>query len=96
MEFIINLILVFLAIGLFFWLVIILSGVIMAWYVKRRVKKFHRNIEEQFAAQSAAGNPYRTAQTSDGISVEDRRTDEEASKKIFAPDEGEYVEFTED
>ena len=46
--------------------------------------------------QVGADNPYRTTRTGDGISVEDRRSSEEAQQKIFAPDEGEYVEFTEE
>ena len=36
-----------------------------------------------------------TTRTSDGVTIIDRRSPEEANKKIFAPDEGEYVEYTE-
>ena len=38
---------------------------------------------------------HRTTRTSDGTTIIDRRSPEEANKKIFAPDEGEYVDFTE-
>ena len=37
-----------------------------------------------------------TTRTSDGVTIIDRRSPEETQKKIFAPDEGEYVEFTEE
>lgn len=33
--------------------------------------------------------------TTGGVTIEDRRTPEKANKKIFAHDEGEYVEFKE-
>ena len=96
MEFLFNLIFFFIALGFFFWLIIFLVGAVGAWYVKRRVKKFHRHFEEQFGARTATGDSYRTTQTGDGVSVEDRRSSEEVRQKIFAPDEGEYVEYTEE
>jgi cell division protein FtsW (lipid II flippase) len=97
MTFLFNLIFFIMALGLVFWLIVLVAGIVMAQYVKRRVNKFHRQFEKYYDAQSAAnGNAYRTTQTSDGISVEDRRPKEEARQKIFAPDEGEYVEYTED
>ena len=37
----------------------------------------------------------RTTQTADGVTIIDQRGPEETNKKIFAPDEGEYVEDTE-
>ena len=36
-----------------------------------------------------------TTRTADGVTIIDRRSQEETQKKIFAPDEGEYVEYTE-
>lgn len=36
-----------------------------------------------------------TTRTSDGVTIIDRRSPEETQKKIFAPDEGEYVEYQE-
>ncbi len=36
-----------------------------------------------------------TTCTSDGVTIIDRRSPKETEKKIFAPDEGEYVEYTE-
>ena len=38
---------------------------------------------------------HRTTRTSDGTTIIDRRDPSKANKKIFAPDEGEYVDFTE-
>ena len=38
--------------------------------------------------------PQRTT-AQDGVTIEDRRSPERANKKIFARDEGEYVDFTE-
>jgi len=96
MEFLSDLIFFFLALGLIFWLVVFLTGVVGAWFLRRRIKKMQRHFEQQFGAQAGADNPYRTTRTGDGISVEDRRSSEEAQQKIFAPDEGEYVEFTEE
>ena len=37
-----------------------------------------------------------TTHTSDGVTIIDRRSPEETNKKIFQPDEGEYVEYTEE
>lgn len=39
---------------------------------------------------------HRTTRTAEGFTIVDRRDPNKASKKIFAPDEGEYVEFTEE
>jgi len=38
----------------------------------------------------------RTTRTAEGFTIVDRRDPNKTSKKIFAPDEGEYVEFTEE
>ena len=38
----------------------------------------------------------RTTRTADGITITDNRQPGEANKKIFAQDEGEYVNFTEE
>lgn len=38
----------------------------------------------------------RTTRTADGLTITDNRHPDKASKKIFAQDEGEYVEFTEE
>lgn len=37
----------------------------------------------------------RTTRTADGVTIVDRRTADDISKKIFSKDEGEYVDFTE-
>ena len=41
------------------------------------------------------GQQQTTTRTSDGVTIIDRRSQEETNKKIFAPDEGEYVEYRE-
>jgi len=46
-------------------------------------------------ASDGRGHQQTTTRTSDGITIIDRRPPEETEKKIFAPDEGEYVEYTE-
>ena len=38
----------------------------------------------------------RTTRTADGLTIVDNRSPEKANKKIFAQDEGEYVDFTEE
>ena len=42
------------------------------------------------------GQQQTTTRTSDGVTIIDRRSQEETNKKIFAPDEGEYVEYREE
>ena len=42
------------------------------------------------------GHQQTTTRTSDGVTIIDRRSGEEQQKKIFAPDEGEYVEYVEE
>ena len=38
----------------------------------------------------------RATRTSDGTTIIDQRSPDAANKKIFAPDEGEYVDYTEE
>ena len=45
--------------------------------------------------QNAQQRQYSSRTTTGGVTIEDRRDPEKANKKIFAHDEGEYVDFTE-
>lgn len=84
---------------------IFLIGIVSFIYlrVKRMTKQFrngtnHTNRRQQ--QNSAAGSTKRrSAQYDDGIVVEeelyDERSPRQANRKIFAKDEGEYVDFEE-
>lgn len=85
---------------------IFLIGIISFIYlrVKRMTKQFrngtnHTNRRQQ--QSSAAGSTKRrSAQYDDGVVVEeelyDERSPRQANRKIFAKDEGEYVDFEEE
>ena len=85
---------------------IFLIGIVSFIYlrVKRMTKQFrngtnHTNRRQQ--QSSAAGSTKRrSAEYDDGVVVEeelyDERSPRQANRKIFAKDEGEYVEFEEE
>lgn len=85
---------------------IFLIGIVSFIYlrVKRMTKQFrngtnHTNRSQQ--QSSAAGSTKRrSAQYDDGVVVEeelyDERSPRQANRKIFAKDEGEYVDFEEE
>lgn len=85
---------------------IFLIGIVSFIYlrVKRMTKQFrngtnHTNRRQQ--QSSAAGNTKRrSAEYDDGVVVEeelyDERSPRQANRKIFAKDEGEYVDFEEE
>ena len=85
---------------------IFLIGIVSFIYlrVKRMTKQFrngsnHTNRRQQ--QSSAAGSTKRrSAQYDDGVVVEeelyDERSPRQANRKIFAKDEGEYVDFEEE
>ena len=86
--------------------VIFLIGIVSFIYlrVKRMTKQFrngtnHTNRSQQ--QSSAAGSTKRrSAEYDDGVVVEeelyDERSPRQANRKIFAKDEGEYVDFEEE
>lgn len=51
--------------------------------------------QQQQAPGQGQNRQRRQQTTSDGVTIEDRRDPTRANKKIFARDEGEYVDFTE-
>lgn len=85
---------------------IFLIGIVSFIYlrVKRMTKQFrngnnHTNRRQQ--QSSAAGNTKRrSAEYDDGVVVEeelyDERSPRQANRKIFAKDEGEYIDFEEE
>ena len=59
-------------------------------YFKGTANKSNRKKQERSQQQQ------RTTRTADGVTIVDNRDPNTANKKIFAQDEGEYVEFTEE
>ena len=53
---------------------------------------WQRNQQQQ---QQQQDKPHRTTRTAEGVTIVDRRDPQKSDKKIFAKDEGEYVDFTE-
>ena len=49
-----------------------------------------------FSSEQRGAYGSRTTRTADGTTIIDQRAPSEAGKKIFAPDEGEYVEYSEE
>lgn len=84
---------------------IFLIGIVSFIYlrVKRMTKQFHNGTNHTNRRQqqnSAAGSTKRrSAEYDDGVVVEeelyDERSPRQANRKIFAKDEGEYVDFEE-
>ena len=54
---------------------------------------WQRNQQQQQQQQQSKAQ--RTTRTADGVTIVDRRDPQKTDKKIFAQDEGEYVDFTE-
>lgn len=82
---------------LFIFLAIVLFVVVFILRGINNVRRFlHMGGNRQ---QSASTNqqqaPYRQTRTADGVTITDHRSPDEANKKIFAPDEGEYVDYSE-
>lgn len=85
---------------------IFLIGIVSFIYlrVKRMTKQFHNGTNHTNRHQqqnSAAGSTKRrSAEYDDGVVVEeelyDERSPRQANRKIFAKDEGEYVDFEEE
>ena len=50
---------------------------------------------QQQQQQQQQSKTQRTTRTADGVTIVDRRDPQKTDKKIFAQDEGEYVDFTE-
>ena len=72
-------------------LLFVAIGMLVVFYYVRKGISYFRS----FGNGQAGGGQYRQRTTSGGVTIEDRRDPERANKKIFAQDEGEYVDFTE-
>ena len=84
---------------LFFLLAIVLFVGVLVLRGLQKVRRFF-HIGGADSRRTTSSGPqqqtaYRQTRTSDGIIITDHRSSDEANKKIFAPDEGEYVEYTE-
>lgn len=82
---------------------IFLIGIVSFIYlrVKRMTKQFRNGTNRRQQQNSAAGSTKRrSAEYDDGVVVEeelyDERSPRQANRKIFAKDEGEYVDFEEE
>ncbi len=89
----------FLAFIFKFFLIIFVIGLvalgITAYKGVRLFKKMTGQAGSNRNGRRQQGN-YRTTQTSEGVTIEDRRSPDEVNQKIFAPGEGEYVDFKEE
>ena len=94
----------FLGFLLFAVLAIFLVGVVVILFLLKKGVDLVRRIfglppRDPFSqnTRSASGNAsHRTTRTREGVTIIDHRSEEQANKKIFAPDEGEYVDFKEE
>ena len=81
--------------GFIFWilLMVFILGVVAALALFSKVRNIINQVKGQtgFKGHTASSQNYRNQE-----GVFDTRSSEEANKKIFAHDEGEYVEFTEE
>ena len=88
---------------------VFLIGIISFIYlrVKRMTKQFHNgtntrqtNTRRQQQSSATGSTKRRSAEYDDGVVVEeelyDERSPHQANRKIFAKDEGEYVDFEEE
>lgn len=58
-------------------------------------KDYFKGFGWQQSQQKRQSTQKRTTRTADGVTIVDQRDPDKANKKIFAHDEGEYVDFTE-
>ena len=80
---------------LFFFILGLIALAILLFSGVRMFKKMTGR-QGQDSRQHRQTSGYRSTQTRDGVTIVDHRSPDEANKKIFAPDEGEYVDYTED
>jgi hypothetical protein len=88
----------FLTFLLKFILIIFLIGLVAVLVMAYKGIRLFRKMTGQGGfgpRQQQKSNTYRSTQTHEGVTIEDRRSPDEVNKKIFAPGEGEYVDYTE-
>ena len=98
----------FLAIILFFFLAALLVGVSVGLLLLRKGIGFFRSAarkatgaagsqgSRQGRSRTGAGSARRSAQTATGETIIDTRDHATANRRIFADDEGEYVDYEEE
>ena len=82
----------------FFFIMFLIGLIALAIMLFKGIRMFKKMTRQGNNGQQRQRrtSSYRTTHTSDGVTVEDRRNPDEAQQKIFAPDEGEYVDFKEE
>ena len=80
---------------LFFFLIGLIAIAILLFRGVHMFKKMTGQQKSHRQDSSSTTSNYRTTRTRDGVTIVDHRSPDEANKKIFAPDEGEYVDYTE-
>lgn len=83
---------------LFFLIAIVLFVVVLVLRGLQSVRRFFHLGGADSQRTTSSGQQqtaYRQTRTADGTTITDHRSPDEANKKIFAPDEGEYVDYTE-
>ena len=91
----------FLTLILFLFLYVLINIAMMVWKVRKHINTFRKTMEDGMngtAGNGASRGNARgrtTHRTSDGVTIIDDRSPSDANKKIFAPDEGEYVDYKE-
>lgn len=86
-----------------FILIVLLVGfAIVAYVVWQAWRKIHKTVDQfnkQFggstAQQEGSSRQQRTTTTDSGETIIDTRSQEDANRKIFSRDEGEYVDYKE-
>lgn len=84
-----------------FIFIIILGILIIAGVIAFRIYRSFHNVSKQFRSfrnNTKGSGPYRNGQGTYGNreTIVDRRTPDEANRKIFSKSEGEYVDFEEE
>ena len=87
----------FLGILLVLLLFVVIGMLVVFYYVRKGIRYFRSFGNGQTNGEAFGGQTRHTRRqtTTGGVTIEDRRDPERAKKKIFAQDEGEYVDFTE-
>ena len=84
----------------FFFFVIVVALVVVAAVVYRLYRRIRKNVRDfaqqsGFAQGSGSEDSFSSTTTEDGDTIIDTRRPQDVNKKIFAKDEGEYVDFKE-
>ena len=85
--------------GIFF---LVVTGYIafIVWKIRKRMRDIRKAMEgsmkdETFRRNQQQQHTRRTTHTADGVTIIDDRNPDEATKKIFEKNEGEYVDYVE-